>query len=100
MLHRSVKVTGFHLHAADGPIGHVDDLLFDEKDWRIRYLVVDTSNWVGGRSVLVSPAVVRGVDPAEQRIDIALTREQVRNSPSVESADIPLMETQPSIWII
>ena len=62
MLHRTVSVTGFHLHATDGAIGHVDDFLFDEKDWSIRYLVIDTSNWIGGKRVLVSTAVVTGVE--------------------------------------
>ncbi len=53
MLQRTTKVAGFHLHAVDGPIGHVDDFLFDEKTWTVQYLVVATSNWIGGRSVLV-----------------------------------------------
>ena len=30
-------------------IGHVSDLLVDERTWSIRYLVVDTSNWWIGR---------------------------------------------------
>src|SRR5688572_29983193 len=37
-------LTGFHIEATDGEIGHVDDFLIDEDSWRIRYLVVDTSN--------------------------------------------------------
>ena len=100
MLHRSVKVCGFHLHATDGTIGHVDDLLFDESDWTIRYLVVDTSNWIGGKSVLVPAAVVTRVDPAESRVDISLTRAQVKEGPSMEAADVPLAETAHTIWIM
>lgn len=100
MLHRTVSVTGFHLHATDGSIGHVDDFLFDERDWSIRYLVVDTSNWIGGKRVLVSTAVVSGIDPVERRIDISLTRAQVEEGPSRESVEIPVVETLHTIWIM
>ena len=40
---RNVKdLRGFAIHATDGMIGEVDDLYFDDEDWAIRYLVVDT----------------------------------------------------------
>jgi hypothetical protein len=100
MVHRTTRVTGFHLHATDGTVGHVDDFLFDQKDWSIQYLVIDTSNWIGGRSVLISPTVVTAIDPVKRRIDVALTREQIEASPSMEAADIPLAETLPTIWIM
>jgi PRC-barrel domain len=100
MVHRTTKVTGFHLHAVDGPIGHVDDFLFDEKTWTVQYLVVDTSNWIGGRSVLISPRVVTAVDPVNRQIDVSMTREQIKASPSMDTADIPLVETLPTIWIM
>src|SRR5580704_7823905 len=96
MLHKANKIRGFHLHATDGEIGHVDDLLVDEKSWQVQYLVVDTSNWVGGKWILVSPTVVMSVDSARKTIDVALTRDQVKNSPSIESADIALVETLPT----
>jgi hypothetical protein len=100
MVHRTTKVTGFHLHAVDGPIGHVDDFLFDEKTWTVQYLVVDTSNWIGGRWVLISPRVVTAVDPVNRQIDVSMTREQIKASPSMDTADIPLVETLPTIWIM
>ena len=40
---------GCHIEATDGTIGHVDNFLIDEFSWAVRYLVVDTSNWIGGR---------------------------------------------------
>jgi hypothetical protein len=100
MLHRTTKVAGFHVHATDGAVGHVDDFLFDGRDWSIQYLVIDTSNWVGGKSVLVSPKLVTAVDPVKRQIDISMTRQQIEASPSIEAADIPLAETLPTIWIM
>ena len=53
MLHKSTKLRGLHVLATDGEVGHVDDVLVDERSWTVRYLVVDTSNWIGGKSVLI-----------------------------------------------
>ena len=38
------EVTGYHVHATDGNIGHVEDFLVESDNWGVRYLVVDTSN--------------------------------------------------------
>src|SRR4029077_2345687 len=99
MLHKTSKVRGFHIEAIDGGIGHVDDFLFDES-WRLRYLVVDTSNWIGGKSVLISTTAVEKVDSPNQKIFVTLTREQIEHSPSLETADIELVETLSAIWIM
>jgi len=100
MVHRSEKVRGFHLHASDGPIGHVDDFLFDEQTWTIRYLVIDTSNWVGGRTVLVSTGIVTRIAPVEREIHVSVSRADVKAGPSLDAADIPLAERLPAIWIM
>jgi len=100
MLHKFSKVKGFHIHAVDGEIGHVDDFLLDEDTWGLRYLVVDTSNWIGGKQVLVSPHVIAGLDPARERIDVTLTRDQIKHSKSLETAEVPLDEVLPTIWVM
>ena len=94
MLHKTTKVLGFHLFASDGEIGHVDDFLIDE-DWTVRYLVVDTSNFVGGKSVIISTADIESIDSPHKRIRLRLTRDEIKNSPSVDAADIELIETLP-----
>ena len=98
MLHKTSKVSGFHIHATDGGIGHVDDFLFDEQ-WTVCYLVVDTSNWLGGKSVLISTTMVTSVDSPAKRIDVNLTKEQIAHGPSIDTADIELVETLPPFLI-
>jgi|SRR6266850_5132841 len=100
MLHKTSKMRGFHIVATDGEIGHVDDFLIDERTWTVRYLVVDTSNWIGGRSVLISPATLTSVDSVHRKIQVALTREVIKRSPSIEAADIDPVEALPTVWII
>jgi sporulation protein YlmC with PRC-barrel domain len=95
------KMRGFHIVATDGEIGHVDDFLVDPESWAIRYLVVDTSNWIGGKSVLIASSVVRVIDSPDREIRVTMTRAEIERSPSIETADIELIETLPSVaWIL
>jgi len=80
-------ITGYHLQASDGEIGHVDDVLIDGS-WKIRYLVVDTSNWIGGKSVVISPTALHGIDWSQSKMQVDLTREAIRESPSFDSIEI------------
>jgi hypothetical protein len=88
VLHKTSRMAGYHLVADDGEVGHVDDFLVDEGTWTVRYLVVDTSNWIGGRSVLISVALVSDVDSSSRKIRVRLTRAQLKDSPSIDEADI------------
>jgi len=54
-LQNATAVLGYAIQAEDGEIGHVWDVLVDDKAWAIRYLVVDTQDWWSGKKVLVSP---------------------------------------------
>ena len=99
MLHKTSRLLGFHLHATDGAIGHVDDFLIDPQ-WRVSYLVIDTSNWIGGKWVLISPSAIESVDVEAQEIKVTLTRAQIEDSPSLDTADIELIETLPQVLIM
>jgi sporulation protein YlmC with PRC-barrel domain len=85
MLIRISDLNGYTVRATDGDIGTVHDVYFDAESWTVRYLVVDAGGWLTGRRVLVSPRAVRGSDPEAQRLDVALTRQQVENSPHVDT---------------
>src|SRR5271170_3682930 len=75
---RSVEaVTGYHIHARDGEIGHVEDFLIEDADWSIHYLVVDTKNWWFGKKVLVSPSSVRDIDWTDNLVNLNLQRQTV-----------------------
>jgi sporulation protein YlmC with PRC-barrel domain len=75
----------FEIFATDGEIGSVSDVLFDDREWVVRYLAVHTGGWLSGRDVLISPVSVRNVDDAGRQIHVALTQQQVRNSPDVQT---------------
>ncbi|MBC7433674.1 MAG: PRC-barrel domain-containing protein [Rubritepida sp.] len=84
---RSVAaVTGYHLHATDGDIGHVQEFVVDDEGWRITFLAVDTHNWWPGARVLILPRIVREVDWSGSLIHISATRQKVRDSPPYSDA--------------
>jgi uncharacterized protein YrrD len=71
----------YTLLAVDGEIGSIEEVYFDDSSWGVRYLVVNTGNWLTGRQVLISPVAVGDVKEDNKLIHIELTREQIRNSP-------------------
>lgn len=75
---------GDKLRAADGEIGHVKDLYFDDESWAVRYLVADTGPWLPERQVLISPCSISRRDGTERVLHVNLTRRQIENSPSIE----------------
>jgi hypothetical protein len=80
------EVTGYHIRARDGDIGHVDDFLIDRHTWGIAHLLIDTSNWIGGRAVLISPDAVQRVSPLDRVVELSLRREAVAHSPTLAGA--------------
>jgi len=87
---RSCKsVTGHHIKAQDGEIGHVQGFIADEQSWQIRYLVVDTSNWWMGHQVLVAPQWIQEVSWAEKVVAVNMTRNAIQNAPEWNAAMPP-----------
>lgn len=82
MLINASDVYGFSIHATDGDIGHVNQLYFDDESWIVRYLVVDTGNWLTGRTVLISNYSIGEIDRENRKIHVELTREQVEGAPA------------------
>lgn len=79
------KITGYNILGTDDGIGHVEDFLFDDKDWAIRYLLVDTRNWwPGGKKVLVGSRWIDHINWIDSKVQVGLTRDQVKNSPEYD----------------
>jgi sporulation protein YlmC with PRC-barrel domain len=82
---RSVKaVSGYHIHASDGAIGHVEDFMVEEADWSIHFLVVDTRNWWPGRKVLISPRSARNIDWVTMQVELGIDRQRVKDGPAYD----------------
>jgi hypothetical protein len=85
---RSCKaVIGYHIHASDGDIGHVQGLLIDEETWAIRYIVVNTSNWWLGHLVLIAPQWIKNIRWADESFTVNLSRGAIQDAPPYQSTD-------------
>lgn len=78
------EVTGYRIHAADGEIGHLEDALVDEAQWIVRYLVVDTRNWLPGRKVILLPAFIKNIDWDRHFLETDLTSGRIKDGPEYD----------------
>lgn len=62
-------------------------MLVDEETWAIRYLVVDTSNWWIGHTVLIAPPWIKDVRWTTRTVSVHMTRELVKTAPTFVSTD-------------
>ena len=83
-LRSSKAVTGYHIHAEDGDIGHVANFIFDEQTWQIAYLLVDTHRLIGGKKVLVAVRHVRHVEWENSKVVIDLSVDGIKTSEAVD----------------
>jgi hypothetical protein len=75
---------GLRIEARDGEIGHVEDFLLEDRTWEIRYLVIDTRNWLPGKKVVISPLWIADLDWRENRVFVDLSREAIEGSPEYD----------------
>ena len=79
------EVIGYHVHARNGDVGHVDDFLVDPQAWTIEYVLIETSNWIGGRPLVIEPTAIRLVSWLDHSIEVALLRDALKSSPSPDA---------------
>jgi hypothetical protein len=79
-------VIGYHIHACDGEIGHVEDFLLEDADWSIHFLVVDTRNWWAGKQVLISPGLAQAINWGDRLVNLNVDRQRVKNSPAYDAS--------------
>jgi len=83
MLWSRSELRGWHLRAADGALGEVDDFLFDDASWALRYLVAESSRWLPDRTVLIAPDSLARPDEGSRELPVKLTMQQVKDSPPI-----------------
>lgn len=93
MLRNFNELIGYSIEAQDGQLGKVSDFYFDDYVWRVRYLIGEAGGWLTRKEILISPAAIDSANAPEKTFPITLTREQVRNSPLVETGKPVSRET-------
>jgi hypothetical protein len=93
LCHRPPELRSFSLlcgaeaHATDARAGEVVDCVFDTRDWRIRYLLIDMDSHEG--AIVAPPDWVRDASWRHGRIEIDLPRETLASSPIWRRSEPP-----------
>ncbi len=83
------EVTGYHIQANDGEIGHLENLFAEEESWIIRYLLIDTRNWLPGKDVVIAPEWIKNISWNKEKIIINKDQATIKNAPEY-NPDIPI----------
>lgn len=81
-LRSAQAVSGYHIKARDGTIGHVSDFMLDDQTWAIGQLVVKTGNRFSGKEVLVATAKVERISYEESTVYVDLTMSAIEHGPT------------------
>jgi sporulation protein YlmC with PRC-barrel domain len=85
MLWKIKDLYGYRIDAINGEIGKVENFLFDDTTWKIRYMVVETGSWLLARKVLIPPAALCLPNAQMSIFPVNLTKDQVSNSPDIDT---------------
>jgi hypothetical protein len=88
------RLSSFKISAIDGDIGGAYCFLFDDRNWIVRYMVIDTGSWLPGKKVLIAPAASIEKPQGEMKhIPVRLTKDQIEASPDIDT-DMPVSRKQ------
>jgi len=87
-LRSTQEVSSYHIAATDGEIGHVEDFILEDDSWTIRYLAIDTRNWLPGKKVIVSPRWISLIDWAQGKVHVNLSCAEVKQSPEYDHSKL------------
>ncbi len=83
MLKAVASFRGFGVAAKDGGFGTVCYFLVDYSTWNACWMVVEIGKRPTGRKVLLRPSSVLSVEHSKRKINVALTKAQVLQSPDI-----------------
>jgi hypothetical protein len=79
---RPVKdVLNYKILATDGEIGSVSDMIVDDRELKLRYLIIDTGTWLPGKKVVLSTAWISGVAPEKQIVVMNIEKKRIKEAP-------------------
>jgi sporulation protein YlmC with PRC-barrel domain len=73
-------ITGYHIHAIDGEIGHVKDFIINDGTWQLMFIVVDTTNWFGGKKVVIPISHIKKIEWTDNLVFLNISKAAVDHS--------------------
>lgn len=85
MLHMLKNLEGLRINTTEGNTGKTEDFYFDDKEWVIRYLVIDVGTLLNSKKVLLSPMSIKDVNTESKTITVSISTEKMKNSPDIDT---------------
>lgn len=86
------EVKGYNIVGSDGNLGHVEDMIVDDLNWKIVYVVIDTSNWLPwSKKILLDISWIDQISYQNKEAVIHLHSEVVGNAPAYDPS-VPVEE--------
>ncbi|MCM8527953.1 MAG: PRC-barrel domain-containing protein [Lentisphaeraceae bacterium] len=83
---RSVnEVLNYRVMATDERYGEIHDIIVNDEDWSISYLVVDNGSWLFGKKILVAPGFVSKIDYFESHVCLNASSDHLKEFPEYDS---------------
>jgi len=89
VLRSAHELTKYRVLAGEEAMGHIHDVLLDTEVWVVRYVVVDTRNWLPGKKVLLDPMWIREIRWGDHRVRVDLGRDEITSAPEYDP-DVPI----------
>lgn len=72
---------GHQVLTPDGPCGHVEDWLVDLESWKVREVVIDTTNWWPGGRVRIPCTEITSINWDEKSVHVRLGKKAIETHP-------------------
>ncbi|ARD44026.1 hypothetical protein [Colwellia sp. PAMC 21821] len=83
------EITHYGINALDGKKGYIKDFICDTYNWSLRYVVVDTRDWLpGGKKVLITPKQLEALNWEDKTATCNLNLEQIKACPEYDEEQL------------
>jgi sporulation protein YlmC with PRC-barrel domain len=80
------EVSGYHILATDGHLGHVEDVIVDDTDWQMVYLIIDTSNWLPwSKKVILLISWLKEISYVTKEVSVDADTELIKDAPEIDT---------------
>ena len=83
-LRSSNEICAYKISASDSEMGQIHGLVVETSTWTVRYLIVDTGEWLMGKLVLLGTHVIRSIDISCHMIKTDVTSDSIRHCPAYD----------------
>ena len=81
LVDKGQDLRGYEVVAGDGSIGKIDEATYEAGSSSV---VVDTGFWIFGKKRMIPAGAIRAVDHQQREVQVALTKDQVKNAPDYD----------------